>query len=381
MAMKSSSKRVLVVDDSAFMRQLVSDVVRGSGEFDVVGTARDGAHALEQIRLLDPDVVTLDIDMPGADGLQVLQRIMAECPRPVVMLSAGGSDGGVAATLRALELGAVEFVRKPSGTISLDLDDVQEYLLEALRAAVHMNLATLRSPSQVPATASPGASSASREPNVAAQTGAAPAIARRVVCIASSTGGPAALTEIIPALPAFDEVAVVVAQHMPPGFTRSLAARLDGASALTVREAVDGEPVLSGHCYVAPGGQHVRIVMHHGVPTVALDAGPTVWGVRPAADLLFCSTADTFGALAIGVVLTGMGCDGAEGITAIRNRGGRAMAQDAQTSVVDGMPGAARRRGVDAVAPLPLIAATICAWIGDQMVRDVSGIPRSGKAA
>lgn len=368
--MKSSSQRVLVVDDSAFMRQLVSDVVRGSGEFDVVGTARDGEHALAQIHALNPDVITLDVDMPGADGLAVLQRIMAECPRPVVMLSAGGSDGGVAATLRALELGAVEFVRKPSGTISLDLDEVQEHLLEALRAAVHTNRATLAKPQpSAPVVTSRAAA------NVALVA------ASRVVCIASSTGGPAALTAIIPHLPRFHDAAVLVAQHMPPGFTRSLSSRLDAASSLVVREAVQGETLFAGHCYVAPGGQHLRVLLQKGVPTAALDDGPTVWGVRPAADVLFTSAADALGAQVIGVVLTGMGCDGAAGVAAIRDRGGRALAQDAQTSVVDGMPSAARRRGVDAVAPLPVIAATICAWVGEGATPESTAASSNGKAA
>ncbi len=348
--------RVLVVDDSAFMRRLVSDVVAESGEFDVVGTARDGDHALEQVKRLDPDIVTLDVDMPGQDGLSALQQIMTDAPRPVVMLSAGGGDGGVQATLRALELGAVEFVRKPSGAISLDLDAVREQLLEALRAAACMNRETLyveRTPPR--ATSAPVDRPSSGGPRVGAT---------RVVCIAASTGGPAALARVIPHLPQFEHAAVLVAQHMPPGFTRSLAQRLDGLSRLRVVEAEHGQPIRAGHVYLAPGGRHLRIGGTAGQAQCQLDDGPTRWGVRPAADFLFTSAADVFGADSIGVVMTGMGCDGAEGLFAIRHVGGRGIVQDAASSVIAGMPMAAlRHAGTDAEVPLDLLAARIEAFV------------------
>ncbi len=351
--------RVLVVDDSAFMRRVVSDVVASSGEFAVVGTARDGVDALRQIAALDPDIVTLDVDMPELDGLSVLARIMTERPRAVVMLSAGGADGGADATLRALELGAVDFVRKPSGAISLDLEDVSDELLDALRAAACTNLDTLPRPMGATAIANRAA-----ERTAAHRGGAAGSNATQVVCIAASTGGPAALARVLPRLPRFERTAVVIVQHMPPGFTASLAARLHGASRLSVHEAVQGEPLLAGHAYVAPGSLHVRIAGSRQSPTLALDSGPSIWGVRPAADPLFTSAAALFGAAAVGVVMTGMGRDGADGLAAVRQAGGTGIVQHRNSAVIPGMPDAALRiAGADRVAMLDDIADAIVSMV------------------
>jgi two-component system, chemotaxis family, protein-glutamate methylesterase/glutaminase len=374
--------RVLVVDDSAFMRRLVSDVIGESGEFAVVGTARDGVHALQQLRALDPDIVTLDVDMPGQDGLTALQQIMRESPRPVVMLSAGGADGGVEATLRALELGAVDFVRKPAGAISLDIDDVRDQLLDALRAAASTNRETfaaravapdaarasnatlLRASARIDGARIDGARIDGARIDGARIDAASGVAATHIVCVAASTGGPAALAEVIPRLPRFSATAVCIAQHMPAGFTRSLAQRLDARSRLTVREATDGEPLLAGHCYIAPGGFHLRVARRDpavgGAPVCVLDSAPPLWGVRPAADHLFISAAAVFGTASVGVVLTGMGCDGADGLFAIRHRGGRGIVQDAATSVIAGMPTAAlRHAGAEHVTPLAEIADLI----------------------
>ena len=340
-------RRVLVVDDSAFMRGLVRDLVGSSGEFEVVGTARDGLDALRQIPLLDPDLVTLDVDMPRLDGLGCLDRIMQQWPRPVVMLSAGGSDGGADAALRALDRGAVEFVRKPSGAISLDLDLVRDQLLEALRAAAAVTQLSV-----------PGASSTRCGPAMAAAREAAreaahPQAPALLVCIAASTGGPAALTRLIPQLPRFERAAVMVVQHMPAGFTASFAGRLHGLSQLAVHEAMHGEPLQAGHVYVAPGGYHLRVAGSPVAPVAVLDQEPTEWGVRPAADRLFRSAASCYGASCVGVVLTGMGGDGADGLLAIRHAGGRAVVQERTTCVIPGMPDAALRvAGADAVVPL-----------------------------
>ncbi len=342
---------VLVVDDSAFMRKLVSEVVESTGEFRVLGTARDGQDALRQVASLDPDLVTLDVDMPGLDGLAALEYIMRDHPRPVVMLSAGSTEGGADATLRALERGAVDFVRKPSGAISLDLDLVREQLLQALRGASGVRVATH------PVLASGHLPAPPRPAPLHVPLAGAPS---RVVCIAASTGGPAALAQILPALPAWPDTAVLIVQHMPAGFTASFARRLDAASALTVHEAVDGEPLRAGHAYVAPGGRHLRVQGSLDLPRLALGDDPPQWGVRPAADPLFASAARLFGANAVGVVLTGMGRDGADGLLAMRHAGGRAVVQDVATSVVPGMPEAARKlAGSDVVAPLHEIAAAI----------------------
>jgi two-component system chemotaxis response regulator CheB len=364
-------RRVLVVDDSAFMRRMVSDVVASSGEFEVVGTARDGHDALEKVHALNPDIVTLDIEMPGLDGLETLGYIMSEVPRPVVMLSAGGTDGGVEATLRALELGAVDFVRKPSGPISLDFERVRDDLLDSLRAAACTNLRGVH----VLAPGARGTARAnawSRVVNVAES-----ACATRVVCIAASTGGPAALTQVIPRLARDLEAAVIVVQHMPKGFTQSLAQRLHGLGPLVVTEAVDGAVVRRGHVYIAPGGLHTQVTPSGAGVRFVLNDDPTEWGVRPAADPLFRSAAECFGHNAIGIVLTGMGRDGAEGLRAMRSAGAIGIVQDAETAVISGMPTAAlRHAGAEHVVPLGHVADTVNIAIARLAARTDDGSAR-----
>jgi two-component system, chemotaxis family, protein-glutamate methylesterase/glutaminase len=343
----SSKRTVLVVDDSAFMRKLISEIVDGSDEFRVVGTARNGFDALTQIHALDPAIVTLDLEMPELDGFQALGYIMSETPRPVVILSAATSGTGDDITIRALELGAVEFVRKPSGPISLDLPLVREPLLRALRAAACMNLGG------VPMLGRQGPARRASGPLTSAG-------ARCIVAIAASTGGPRALAEVIPKLPRHLDAAVMVVQHMPSGFTKSLAARLNTLSPMEVTEASEGMTITHGHVYVAPGGRHMRIQLRDDLPVIALDDTPPIWGVRPSADPLFRSVAELFGAAAVGVVLTGMGRDGAAGLRAIREAGGTAVVQDAATSIIYGMPQAAlAAAGADRIAALGEVAPAI----------------------
>ena len=342
-----AARTVLVVDDSAFMRKLVAEVIDASGEFRVVGAARNGLDALKKVHALDPDIVTLDVEMPELDGIGALGYIMSETPRPVVMLSAAATGEAGDLTIRALELGAVDFVHKPSGPISPDLAAVSSRLLDALRAAAQTNLRG------VDVLARPRLTQRERG-------GTAAAGALRVVAIAASTGGPRALAEVIPKLPRDLDVAVLVVQHMPAGFTRSLAERLDAQSHLPVREAEHGTPVLSNHVYLAPGGYHMRVCLQDGAPSIALDDSPPVWGVRPSADPLFRSVAELFGVAAVGVVLTGMGRDGAAGLRAIHDAGGAGIAQDRDSSVVFGMPQAAvASGGVDQVVGLRAVASTI----------------------
>jgi len=329
------------------MRRLVSEMLATSGEFRVVGTARNGLDALKQIHALDPDIVTLDIEMPELDGLQALGYIMSETPRPVVMLSALDSPNGGELTIRALELGAVDFVHKPAGPARDTIDLLGGRLLEALRAASCVNLrgvSVLARPSLAPRGSTRTDASA----------------ATHAVAIAASTGGPRALAELIPRLPRGLRAAVLVVQHMPAGFTTSLASRLDAMSPLAVAEARHGERIEHGRVYVAPGGMHMRVSDSGRVPTIALDQSAPIWGVRPSADPLFRSAAQRFGASLVGVVLTGMGRDGAEGLRAIRDRGGYAVVQDKATSIVYGMPQAAlTTAGADRVLPLDDIAAEI----------------------
>jgi two-component system chemotaxis response regulator CheB len=343
----NGNPRVLVVDDSAFMRRLTSQIIEDSGEFTVAGTARNGYDALKQIHAMEPDIVTLDVDMPELDGLSALGYIMSETPRPVVMLSAGTTAGGQEATLRALELGAVDFVLKPSGSISLDLAIVKERLLDALRAAAQANPAGLKMLAR-PAYRGPP----QRSETVARATHA--------VVIASSTGGPRALAAVLPLLPRTLPAAVLVVQHMPAGFTKSLAKRLDTASPLTIDEAEDGEPVVHGRVYVAPGGLHMTVRDDGVGPSIVLDTSPPLWGVRPAADLLFKSAASVFGGATVAVVLTGMGRDGAEGTRLIREAGGRAVLQDRESATIFGMPHAAMQHaGADRVASLRDVGGAI----------------------
>jgi two-component system chemotaxis response regulator CheB len=357
---------VLVVDDSAFMRRVISDILGSTDEFRVVGTARDGNDALRKVHQLDPDLVTMDVEMPVLDGLSALGYIMSETPRPVVMLSAYTTEGGEA-TMRALDYGAVDFVAKPSGTISLNLESVSDRLLQALRAASTANLSVIpvRVPRRVLAPLPPvpepapfdappsagsaatmggmgtaGATIAAYEPprRARAESGRS---ADTAVAIAASTGGPRALTELVPRLRTPLGAAVLIVQHMPPRFTRSFAERLDGMGGLRVTEAVDGEIVRADHVYLAPGDWHMRVVRHGADVRIVLDQEPTLWGVRPAADYLFHAVADVFGARSVGVVLTGMGKDGADGLRGIVDAGGLGIAQDKASSVIYGMPAAA----------------------------------------
>ena len=356
----SSSRRasVLVVDDSAFMRRVIGEIIDGSGEFRVVGTARNGHDALRQIHALAPDIVTLDVEMPELDGVETLGYIMSETPRAVVMLSAASTQGGVDLTLRCLELGAVDFVRKPTGVGSHDLSSVATTLLAALRAATEVNLQGVQLLAR-PRFVTPA-------PVVRSRSDATVAVA-----IACSTGGPRALAEVIPALPGDLLAAVLVVQHMPPGFTRSLANRIDGMSELRVTEAEHGEPVVVNRVYLAPGGLHMRVVgSGPGAWTIALDDGPAMHGVRPSADRLFESVAEQFGAASIGVVLTGMGKDGAEGLRAIRRAGGAGIVQDRATSTIYGMPQAAlKHAGAEMIVGLPSVAPTIVSMLAARPVR------------
>lgn len=364
----STSERpsVLVVDDSALVRRVIVDLLLASGEFRVAGEAADGMEAIRQVHALAPDLVTLDVQMPALDGLQALGYIMSEVPRPVVMLAALDTPHGGDLTLRALELGAVDFVRKPGRDGVIDAGALRDRLLGALHGARAANLGAAAMLARPPRARD-------RAPRVSDP-------ARVVVAVAASTGGPRALAEVIPALPSSLGAAVLVVQHMPAGFTASLAERLDRVAALPVSEVRGGEPVLANRVYIARGGSHLVVRGESGARTLRLDDGPPVHGVRPCADILFRSVARSYGPAAVGVVLTGMGRDGADGLAALRAAGAPAVVQDEATSAVCGMPRAAARvAGAGSVVPLPSIASAIVQMLASVPSVDVTmaAMPRS----
>lgn len=332
--------RVLVVDDSLFMRAAIAKLLGSDGRFDVVGQAKDGAEAVDKVVEVEPDVVTMDFNMPRLNGAEAVRAIMLRRPTPVLMFSAHTRQGA-RETFEALSAGAVDFVSKPAGEVSADLSAIADELIGKLIGASGSRpqaLAPLRQ----------------AKPDRPAFLTTWPPTGPRILVVAVSTGGPSALQRVIPALPAAIKFSVLIIQHMPANFTATLAERLNGLSAVNVREARDGDRPIAGVVYVAPGDRHLEVT-ERGF--LRLGDGAPVNGCRPSADVTMIGAARAFGARAIGLVMTGMGRDGAAGMAAIKQEGGITLAQDQASSVIFGMPKAAIDAGVvDEVLPLEQIA-------------------------
>jgi two-component system, chemotaxis family, protein-glutamate methylesterase/glutaminase len=326
--MRSAPVRVLIVDDSALMRQLLSTLLGEDPDIEVVGTAPDPHVARERIKALNPDVVTLDVEMPHMDGVTFLRKIMALRPMPVVMISTL-TQSGAEVTLEALEIGAVDFVAKPSNDIANAMTSLAGELQEKVKAAARMRVRTRH--------ALPPAAPTPRRQRIGRPTG-------KIVLVGASTGGVEALKTLLMGLPA-DCPPILITQHMPARFTTAFANRLNKECEMTVSEAQHNDDVQPGHVYVAPGSHHLELVRVGNRFVCSLNDGPPVSGHRPSVDVLFRSGARAIGAAGIGVILTGMGKDGAEGMLEFRSAGAMTFGQDEESSLIYGMPRAAFERG------------------------------------
>ena len=344
--------RVIVVDDSALVRSLLSEIINRQRDMECIGTANDPLVAREMIRELNPDVITLDVEMPRMDGIDFLGRLMRLRPMPVVMISTL-TERGAEVTMKALELGAIDFVAKPRVGLASGLNDLAAQIVDKIRVAAVAQVR--RAPVRDAAPAGGGAAHAS-----------APAAAllgrlstEKLICIGASTGGTEAIKEVLVQMPA-DSPAIVITQHMPPGFTTSFAARLNGLCQITVKEAVNGERILPGHAYIAPGGTQFLVARSGANYVAVVDDGPPVNRHKPSVEVLFKSAAAVVGRNAFGIMLTGMGNDGAAAMREMKDAGSYNYVQDEATCIVFGMPREAIAHGAaDEVLPLGQIAPAL----------------------
>lgn len=345
--------RVLIVDDSAVVRQMLTEILSRAPGIEVVGSAADPILAREKIKRLNPDVITLDVEMPRMDGLAFLENLMRLRPTPVVMISSL-TERGADTTLQALALGAVDFISKPKLDVARGLEEYAEEIVGKVKAAAKAKVRALDRPA-APRPAGNAVITPSAVSTLKFRT------TDRLIAIGASAGGTEALRVVLEGMPA-DAPAVVMTQHLPAGFSTAFADRLNRHSAMAVREASEGEAILPGHAYLPPGGKHLQVVRDGARWRCKIDDGPPVNRHKPAVDVLFQSVARNAGANAIGAVLTGMGDDGARGLLEMLQAGASTLVQDEATSVVWGMPGTAFRLGAaQEVLPLDRIAERLIA--------------------
>jgi Chemotaxis response regulator containing a CheY-like receiver domain and a methylesterase domain len=312
--------KVLITDDSALMRRRISDILSSDKEIEIIDVAKTGAEAIKKVVQLHPDVVTMDMEMPDIDGLTALTYIMNEFPTPVVIISANVTAGSTNA-LKALELGAVEIVPKPSGEISLDIDTVGQDIIRKVKAASKVNVRQIREVlNRISRKAQPDKPVASN--------------LDKIVAIGASTGGPQAIKEILPYFSEDIPAAFLVVQHMPAAFTKTMAERINWVTKIEVKEAQEGDIIQPGYAYIAPGDYHMIVVRNNEDAVIRLTQDPKVNSVRPSITVMMRSVAECFGPRTIGVLLTGMGQDGVEGMRSIKRAGGVTFAEDESTCVV-----------------------------------------------
>ncbi|WP_048602480.1 protein-glutamate methylesterase/protein-glutamine glutaminase [Rubeoparvulum massiliense] len=357
--------RVLVVDDSAFMRKMIGDILEEDPQLTVVGKARNGIEAIEMVKNLHPHVVTLDVEMPVMNGLDALRLIMEHHPVPVVMLSSI-TKHGTDETIKALELGAYDFITKPSGSISLDINKVSDEICTKVLMAAQTDIKKLQKSSHRNATYHPHPSNTfllnqTKGDKIDSKFAGNSSVSKNItniIAIGTSTGGPKALQEVLTRFPASIPASIVVVQHMPPGFTKSLAERLDSMSEIQVKEAIDGEPLANGVAYIAPGDYHLEVSKKGSQLQTRLQQEPPVRGHRPAVNTLFSSIAQISGVRKYAIILTGMGNDGSDGLRQMKQTGLEfSIAEAEETCVVFGMPKAAIETGfIDKIVPIEEVA-------------------------
>ncbi|CAI8785642.1 protein-glutamate methylesterase/protein glutamine deamidase [Brevibacillus sp. IT-7CA2] len=363
-----SKIRVLVTDDSAFMRKVISDILSTDPEIEVIDRAKNGLECIEKCKELAPDVLTLDIEMPVMNGLDALEKLMNECPVPIVMLSSLTKEGAEA-TIHALELGAFDFVTKPSGPISLDIHKVGDRLIERVKAAAASKVRLKKQISRVVKPVSSESKAAPASPVIRTKIPSSPAVMRsqvggkaRLVVLGTSTGGPKALQSVLTAIPANFPAPIAIVQHMPAGFTKSLANRLDSLCQIRVTEVVDGEYLENGTAYIAPGGFHFEVRQVNGRLQAYLHQEEPRGGHRPSVDILFESVSQLTNVDKWAIIMTGMGNDGTKGLKRMKELDRvTSIVEDESSCVVYGMPRAAIQAGLaDNVAPLEKIPELLC---------------------